>query len=368
MSFCLGPEDAIYLVGRVPATEVNDDELDRITGSSIHYVDEHFPTAMTSAIRGSTGADLVEAEPLATGSPRDGGGEAPRRGWWTDRRALIAGLLASSWAAPASSQSLNRPRATEGALRATPRTAGVGTAGVRLDHPDGGAALAVKPTSRSRCAPPWRTPSATGVVGSRGVSTERLEAALPPETAVVRAMPNMGSWWGGRVGYLRRSARPPGRPGLGRGRAPGRRDGGEAAETVAPHGDRPFGVGSGLPVPGAEALIEAGVLGGFPARTAASWSSARWWGFEALGRDGRASRGATGGDHVARWHHGGRAAGARGAGRAVRLLGGGGGGHRTVETARSLATPSPGWRSVAGRFGEGESWTKGMTTAMRYGC
>jgi hypothetical protein len=47
MSFCLGPEDAIYLIGRVPAAEVNDEELDRIAGSSIHYVDEHFPTAMT---------------------------------------------------------------------------------------------------------------------------------------------------------------------------------------------------------------------------------------------------------------------------------------------------------------------------------
>ena len=45
--FCLGPEDAIYLVGRVAAAEVNDDELDRIAGSSIHYVDEHFSTAMT---------------------------------------------------------------------------------------------------------------------------------------------------------------------------------------------------------------------------------------------------------------------------------------------------------------------------------
>jgi hypothetical protein len=47
MWFCLGPEDAIYLVGRVAAAEVNDEELDRIAGSSIHYVDEHFPTAMT---------------------------------------------------------------------------------------------------------------------------------------------------------------------------------------------------------------------------------------------------------------------------------------------------------------------------------
>ena len=47
MSFCLGTEEAIYLVGRVAAAEVNHEELDRIAGSSIHYVDEHFPTAMT---------------------------------------------------------------------------------------------------------------------------------------------------------------------------------------------------------------------------------------------------------------------------------------------------------------------------------
>jgi hypothetical protein len=47
MAFCLGPEDAVYLVGRVPAALVDEDELDRIAGSSVVYVDEHFPTAMT---------------------------------------------------------------------------------------------------------------------------------------------------------------------------------------------------------------------------------------------------------------------------------------------------------------------------------
>lgn len=47
MAFGLGPEDAVYLVGRVPAALVDDDELDRIAGSSIVYVDDHFPTAMT---------------------------------------------------------------------------------------------------------------------------------------------------------------------------------------------------------------------------------------------------------------------------------------------------------------------------------
>jgi putative sensory transduction regulator len=47
MAFCLGTEDAVYLVGKVPAGLVDDDELDRIAGSSIVYVDDHFPTAMT---------------------------------------------------------------------------------------------------------------------------------------------------------------------------------------------------------------------------------------------------------------------------------------------------------------------------------
>lgn len=47
MAFCLGPEDAVYLVGKVPVLLVDDDELDRIAGSSILYVDDHFRTAMT---------------------------------------------------------------------------------------------------------------------------------------------------------------------------------------------------------------------------------------------------------------------------------------------------------------------------------
>ncbi len=47
MWFALGPEDAVYLVGRVPARLVDDEELDRIAGSSVLYTDDHFPTAMT---------------------------------------------------------------------------------------------------------------------------------------------------------------------------------------------------------------------------------------------------------------------------------------------------------------------------------
>ena len=49
MCFALGPEDAVYLVGRVPARQIDDDELDRIAGSSVIYVDDHFPSAMTLA-------------------------------------------------------------------------------------------------------------------------------------------------------------------------------------------------------------------------------------------------------------------------------------------------------------------------------
>jgi Putative bacterial sensory transduction regulator len=46
-SFCLGTEDAVYLVGRVPAQAVDEEELDRIAGSCVLYVDEHYPTLMT---------------------------------------------------------------------------------------------------------------------------------------------------------------------------------------------------------------------------------------------------------------------------------------------------------------------------------
>ena len=49
MWFALGPEDAVYLVGRVPAGLIDDDELDRIAGSSVLYTDDHFPSAMTLA-------------------------------------------------------------------------------------------------------------------------------------------------------------------------------------------------------------------------------------------------------------------------------------------------------------------------------
>jgi hypothetical protein len=42
----LGPEDAVYLVGRVPVGEVNLEVLDELAGAAVHYVDQIFPTAM----------------------------------------------------------------------------------------------------------------------------------------------------------------------------------------------------------------------------------------------------------------------------------------------------------------------------------
>jgi hypothetical protein len=52
MRFSLGAEDAVYLVGEVPVAAVNDEELDRIIGSSLAYVDAYFPTAMTIGFAG----------------------------------------------------------------------------------------------------------------------------------------------------------------------------------------------------------------------------------------------------------------------------------------------------------------------------
>lgn len=52
MRFALGAEDAVYLVGEIPVVDVTEDELDRIVGSSLEYVDAYFPTAMTIGYAG----------------------------------------------------------------------------------------------------------------------------------------------------------------------------------------------------------------------------------------------------------------------------------------------------------------------------
>jgi hypothetical protein len=53
MRFALGPEDAVYLVGELAVADVTADELDRILGASLTYVDEVFPTAMTIGYAGT---------------------------------------------------------------------------------------------------------------------------------------------------------------------------------------------------------------------------------------------------------------------------------------------------------------------------
>ena len=52
MCFALGPEAAVYLMGKVPVERVDDEELDRIMGASLSYTDECFPTAMTLGYEG----------------------------------------------------------------------------------------------------------------------------------------------------------------------------------------------------------------------------------------------------------------------------------------------------------------------------
>jgi hypothetical protein len=46
MSFAIGAEEAVYLIGRMPLQALDEDELDRIIGSSYAYVEAHFRPAM----------------------------------------------------------------------------------------------------------------------------------------------------------------------------------------------------------------------------------------------------------------------------------------------------------------------------------
>jgi hypothetical protein len=52
MRFALGPEDAVYVVGEVPVSAVTEEEVDRIVGASVAYVDDCFPTAMSIGFAG----------------------------------------------------------------------------------------------------------------------------------------------------------------------------------------------------------------------------------------------------------------------------------------------------------------------------
>jgi hypothetical protein len=46
MRFAIGAEDAVYLVGQLPLSAIDEGELDRIVGSAYAYSEQHFRTAM----------------------------------------------------------------------------------------------------------------------------------------------------------------------------------------------------------------------------------------------------------------------------------------------------------------------------------
>jgi hypothetical protein len=45
--FAIGAEDAVYLVGQLPLSCVDAEELDRVVGSAYSYSEQYFPPAMT---------------------------------------------------------------------------------------------------------------------------------------------------------------------------------------------------------------------------------------------------------------------------------------------------------------------------------
>jgi hypothetical protein len=50
LHLALGPEAAIYLVGRVPAGELDAEALDELCGAALQHVEEIFPTAMAMGL------------------------------------------------------------------------------------------------------------------------------------------------------------------------------------------------------------------------------------------------------------------------------------------------------------------------------
>ena len=47
MRFAIGLEDAVYLVGQMPLSAVDADELDRIVGATYAYSEQYFRPAMS---------------------------------------------------------------------------------------------------------------------------------------------------------------------------------------------------------------------------------------------------------------------------------------------------------------------------------
>ncbi|MGH9047283.1 MAG: pyrroline-5-carboxylate reductase [Acidimicrobiales bacterium] len=179
--------------------------------------------------------------------------------------ALVAGLLRGGWAEPAEIAVLEPSGAQREVLSAAhPGLLLWERAEEDSVAPDGGAVLAVKPdVAESVCATTAhaKAPRLLSVVA--GLSTERLEAALPAETVVVRAMPNTPILVGSGVSVI---------SGGSRAKASDL-DWAEgilsAVGTVVRLPERMLHAVTGLSGSGpayvfliAEALIEAGVLGG----------------------------------------------------------------------------------------------------------
>jgi putative sensory transduction regulator len=49
MRFAIGPEDAVYLVGQMPLSAVDEGELDRVVGSTYAYVEQYFRPVLRMA-------------------------------------------------------------------------------------------------------------------------------------------------------------------------------------------------------------------------------------------------------------------------------------------------------------------------------
>ena len=72
MAFALGDEDAVYLVGRVPVSRIDDDELDRIVGCVAGVHRRVLPDGHVPRLRGPLPAP--SAVVALTASPGPGGG------------------------------------------------------------------------------------------------------------------------------------------------------------------------------------------------------------------------------------------------------------------------------------------------------
>jgi pyrroline-5-carboxylate reductase len=180
--------------------------------------------------------------------------------------ALVAGLLASGWAEP-SAIAVSEPSAARRELftAAHPGVAVTGVAEMGLVAEAGGVLLAVKPDVAEgalRGLGP-SVPRVLSVVA--GLSTGRLEAALPEATPVIRAMPNTPALVGAAASVISggahaRSADLEWAEGIL-----------SAVGTVIRLPERHLDAVTGLSGSGpayvflvAEALIEAGVLSGLP--------------------------------------------------------------------------------------------------------